>query len=123
MTDKEIEDKIQEMLSPDFRTKGITGVNHKLHPYVIGAKHVSYAAEHCSGMLGLDVLNKIGCAHPECGMSYDEHTFDRVLFISLTRNLTKSQADAKLIPVSEALIQNSIDGIVFVETPEKFRIA
>lgn len=71
-----------------FRLSKIEYVNHKPHPYVIGSRHVAYAADHCGGMLGEDAItaaerNGIHCAHSGCRVSYENHTSDTVCFVAI----------------------------------------
>jgi hypothetical protein len=53
-------------------------------------------------------------------LSYDEHKFDRVLFLQLRRHATNEEASKLLKDLAPTLEQNHIDGVSFVETPEKF---
>ena len=48
------------------------------HPYMIGAKHVGYAADHHMGMLGKEAIIEgekqgITCEMKGCALTYDEH--------------------------------------------------
>jgi hypothetical protein len=43
------------------------------HTFMIGAKHVSYAAEHHHGRLGEETCKVIPCAHRGCTLKYREH--------------------------------------------------
>lgn len=103
--------------------KDVENINYKPHPFVIGCKHVAHAADHYGGVLDETTLKAIPCAHPGCRLSYDEHTCDHVAFIQLKRNATQDEfqgwAQAILVPWLEKV---GLDGIVLVETPEKFRV-
>ncbi len=105
-----------------FIVKSITHVNHKPHPFMIGPKHIGYAAHHCGGMLGKEAVDAHPCAKRGCRLPYDEHTSDHVLFLAQVRNLTDSEAQAALKIITADMESDKIDGIAFVETPEKFRI-
>ena len=89
---------------------------------MIGPKHIAYASDHHSGMLGEETLRVVKCAHPGCISSYDEHTSDKVMFFSLTRNCSNQEANDALKKLVKLLEKNKIDGIAFVETPEEFRV-
>lgn len=110
-----------------FVVKSITHVNHKPHPYMIGPKHIEFAADNYNGMLTEAVIaagekKRIYCAHPDCALPYDQHTSDKVLFLQLTRDLTNQEATEELMKVKPILEENKVDGVAFVETPEQFRI-
>ena len=119
----ELEQQFQEKLEGFFVVRSITNVNHKPHRYVIGARHVGFASNNYGGMLSESALTDSRCpkcAHPYCILPYKEHTSDRVLMLSLVRNLTNEEAQKAL--QSLPLKENEIDGVCFVETPEKFRM-
>jgi|WetSurMetagenome_2_1015567.scaffolds.fasta_scaffold50434_6 hypothetical protein len=123
--EKEIGILVGEIFSP----AGVQEINWKVdgqpgHPFTIGPKHVAYASDHCSGMLGQEVCEKIGCAHPKCGKPYGSHTHDTVLLLKLKGPAIESKVKEVLFnaQVTNLMAQAKIDGFVFVETPEKFRI-
>ena len=102
--------------------KSIASVNHKPHVYVIGPKHIAYASDHCGGILGKETCEKVGCAHPGCNTSYDEHTSETVMFIQLKKDCKNQEINDFLKTMVEDMELNKIDGIVFIDTTEKFRI-
>jgi len=106
-----------------FKFESLMNVNHKPHPYTIGAQHVKYASEHHGGMLGEDTCKNVRCAHPKCYLSYEEHTSDLVCFLQLKRNCTNDEATAVLSQIIDRVGKTSFDGICFVDTKEKFRIS
>jgi hypothetical protein len=106
-----------------FTVKSVTEVNHQPHQYMIGPKHITHAGDKHGGMLGLETLRAVRCAVPHCQLSYDEHKFDRVLFLQLRRHATNEEASKLLKDLAPTLEQNHIDGVSFVETPEKFRFS
>lgn len=120
MTKEELQKTIDD--SELFTFKDIMNVNHKPHPYVIGPKHISYASDHFNGMLSESTCEMVPCAHPGCTYSYKEHTSDKVLFLQLKRHMSANEANSFFVPLKETLIEQKIDGVTFVETPEKFRI-
>lgn len=105
-----------------FVLEEIQRVNFKPHPYTIGAKHVAYASDNNSGMLTDDVCKKIPCAHRGCNLSYEEHTSDCVAFLKLLRNVGKEEAQKILNELLVDVLGKEVDGVAFIETPEKFRI-
>lgn len=120
----ELEKKYQEKYFKDsnlFILKSIQHVNYKPHPYVIGSKHVAYAADHYGGMLGKETLEKIPCAEKGCQLPYDEHTSDKVMFLQLKRDTTGKEAGTFLMQMEDEIKQDGIDGFAFVETPENFK--
>jgi len=119
----ELEQQFQEKLEGLFVVKSITNVNHKPHQFMLGTNHVGFCAANYGGMLGDACIEDKGfptCSMPGCSLRYSDHTSDRVLILSLVRNLTNEEAQKAL--QSLPLKENKIDGVCFVETPEKFRV-
>jgi len=85
----EIQEQLQEILSPEFKVLGIHGINHKPHQYMIGPKHIAAANIY----LNEEVCRKIQCAHPGCHETYDNHTSDKVCFLQLTKNFTQDEVN------------------------------
>jgi hypothetical protein len=121
MTKEEFVAKINE--SDIFVCKDIMNVNHNPHPYTIGPKHIDYASKYHGGMIGQEACDNVPCAVPNCRLSYDKHTSDKVLFLQLKRNATPDEAQPFFDSIKDTLLELKIDGVSFVETPEKFRIA
>jgi hypothetical protein len=123
---KEAEEKIRPLIEKEglFKLLQVNQVNHKPHQYMIGSKHIVHASDHHGGMLDKETLRKIQCAHPGCRASYEEHTYDTVAFVQLTKNV--SNADAKRIlgstKLEEVMKANKVDGFALVDTEEKFRV-
>lgn len=125
--DKEVKRLFNEIKQDVFRYKSTMDVNHKPHPYTIGPRHVKYASENWGGMLGSAAIRageKIGirCAHKNCGLGIDEHTYDTVCFLQLKRNATQEEATEVLKQMNEKA-STMYDGYCFVDTDEKFRIS
>ena len=120
----ELEKKYIELLKNQdvFMMKSIDNVNHKPHPYTIGPRHVAHAADHHSGILGQATVEAVKCAHPKCDLPHDQHTSDKVIFLSIKRNASEKEANDILQPLGKKMETDKIDGLTFVETPEKFRI-
>lgn len=121
-----LEQQFQDKLK-GFKVMSITNVNHKPHPYTVGGRHVSWVAENHNGILSEQAIKDgekhgIYCEHPNCTLPYDQHTFDRVLFLQLTRNMSREEASEQLNSVVDSLKEHKIDGISFVETTERYRI-
>ena len=115
---KELEEKYRKLCKAldGFSFHSINTVNHKPHPFTIGPKHIAYAADHCGGMLGTDVCKKAPCAHKGCRLSYEQHTHDTVMFLSLKRNVSNSDAVDQLKQLAAAgMDEDGIDGVAFVK--------
>ena len=119
---EELDKKYGKLVKDPFVFEAILAVNHKPHPYVIGPKHVAHASDHYCGRLGEATLEAIPCAFPRCNLSYDEHTFDRVCFVKLTRNASEDEAREALKALVDEFEKDKIDGVTFIETPEQYRI-
>lgn len=121
-----IQERIQEKLDGNFTVKSIENVNHKPYPFTLGPKHISFCADNYGRMLGDACITDKRfptCSHPSCNLKYEDHTSDKVLFLQLLKNLEQLEAQKLLQSLEPLLKEDSIDGICFVETPEKFRIS
>lgn len=123
----ELEQEIQELVSPHFIVKSIDSVNHDPHPFMIGARHVAHAADYHGGSLDEDALNSaeakgIFCAHRGCNLTYKAHTSDKVCFIQLTNHLSSKLAQETLLKTEQVFKREGIDGVCLVETEEQYRI-
>ena len=119
------EELIKQELKGLFEFKSISHVNHKPHAFMLGPKHVEFAANKYGGMLGDSCINDKNfplCSNPGCTLSYKEHTSDKVLFLSLTRDMTNEEATEVLMGIKPILEEENIDGVAFIETDQKFRI-
>lgn len=121
-------EKTLPLFGAAFAVHDVTTVNHKPHPFMVGAQHVAYASDHCGGRLSLDMIERsgIGCQMTEhghkCNKPPSAHTGDRIVAVKLKRNLLGEEAQAALkefLPCTEG---DKIDGFIFVDTPEKFRV-
>lgn len=122
METKELEKEMQKLVDGYFIVKSITNVNYDPHPFMIGPKHIGFASDKYAGILGDSCINDKNfptCSYPNCDLKYQDHKSDRVIMLSLVKDITND--DGNRILKSLPLIDNKIDGVVFVETPEKFR--
>lgn len=103
-----------------LKVSGIHEVNHKPHPYTVGPKHVSYAAEHNGGVLSEEICQKIKCTHPKCNLDYTDHKSDKTMFLQLRRNALESEVQSELVKIKDNLIEYGIDGVAFADTEEKY---
>ena len=120
--------ELQALFGDLFEVLKIESCNYKVcgepgHPFTIGPKHVDYAAKYHSNLLGLETLKVISCAAPLCHRAYEDHTHDTVAFVKLTRNCKAEEASAALMNGKAFMEAEDIDGVAFVETPEKYRVA
>lgn len=128
---KELTEKYQALASDAFKEVfevcAVDACNFKPHPYTIGEEHVALASDKYGGILGGEVVEQLGCAHREkgsyrkCGLSMEKHVHDTLLFLKLKRNANPREAGALVLTLKEAMEADQIDGVCFVDTPEKFR--
>lgn len=114
--------KYAAKISDPFVVYSVKHVNFKPHPFMIGPKHISYAAKHCFGLIDERVMSEVPCAMTGCRLTYAEHVSDRILFLKLIRSCFNSEATKVIQPLAAEMQKDGIDGVAFVETPEKFRI-
>ena len=124
MTNEEKTEIIKKALEKQdlFSAMSVQDVNHKPHPFMIGPRHVTDAADNYGGRLGEATLNKIPCSHKECNLMYADHTSDKVCFLQLKRSGTQKEGNSILKGLVDELENGLVDGYSFVETTEKYRI-
>lgn len=110
-----------------FKVMSIKAVNHKPHPYTIGAGHVAYAADHFGGILGeraIEEYEKMGghCAATGCQLHFNDHTFEYGLFLQPRMNIPNKTAASTLTAIKPLMEKNGIAGIAFVTHPEGFTV-
>lgn len=112
-----------ELPKTDFAIiDSINSINFKPHPYTIGTRHIKEAQKY-GGILDKRTLKDVRCAVPYCNLSYEEHTSDRVAFIKLTRDCSNNEMTHWLQKlVDKWTTVEKVDGFIFVETIEGFRI-
>ena len=121
---KELTEKYQEILKDNdlFIVSKVESVNHDPHPYTVGSKHIEHADENNGGQLDKQTIEEVECAASGCSLTYDEHKYDTVIFLQLKRNGTNIEAKKAFKSIEKELKTDNVDGIVMVETIEKFRI-
>lgn len=120
MDTKKLEEEYRSRFSDPVEMAGITACNFKPHAFVIGAKHVTEAANRHGGMLTDAVLEKIPCA--QCHRPLSEHTYDTVVFLKLKRNCTSKEFKEAVLAPMEELEKLGVAGLCLVETPQQYRI-
>lgn len=101
----------------------VENVNYNPHPYMITPRHITADTM---------ILNERTIRHAErrgarcgwkgCEKSYDEHTFDTVVFMVLTRDVSESEIHEELKKIVDLTEQAGFDGFGFLDTPAKYRI-
>lgn len=125
MNIEELNEKYREKYFKDndfVKLCNIKVINFDPHPYVIGPKHVQRAADTNGGILDETILKEVGCAHPGCTLSYEEHNYETVMFLQLKRDINNTKINEFLLSIREELLEDRIDGLGFVETEEIFRV-
>ena len=127
MTEKstqDLEDKYKPLFekSENVIFKSVQNVNHRPHPYTVGAQHIKHASDKHGGRLGKETCDAIGCAFPGCGKPYSEHVYDTVLFLQLKKDVDGKVLQDELRPIADQMNGDGVEGICFVETKEKFRV-
>lgn len=116
LTEKDVPENLQK-IDGAYIDK-IFSCNHKPHPFTIGPRHVTHAADKCGGLLGEETLRAIPCAFGGwggCNSTYDEHVYDTVAAIRLTRDINQSEIKPWLMAIGEVMKDKGLDGFVFIE--------
>ena len=119
MNDEEKE-KVAQEIKATWTLPGVevtrvitTGWGEAGHPFTIGPRHVSLAADKYGGMLGAEVMEKIGCAHPRCGQKPDAHKETRGLLVTLTQDVEEKPLAQQLEATKPVLAKHGIEGWAF----------
>ena len=119
----EIRTQIDALELVEVKVDDIQAVNFKPHPFMIGPRHVGWAADHFFGMLSSDAIEDaekhgITCAHRNCQLKHHEHTYDTVCFVRLTTETTQlneAQRD-ELVKLKDLFAEENVkcDGFAFI---------
>lgn len=140
MTDEELTAKYKAFAQPGgplhglFEVEGVKPVAYlvdglKGHPFTVGPEHVEYASDHCGGVLGPEVCERIPCAHqdrrlgPKCGRPYSAHTTERGLFVFLVRDLGNEEAARAMKAVVNEMEKDGITGFALPNLGKPYKIA
>ena len=121
MNIEELNEKYREKYFKDndfVKLCNIKAINFDPHPYMVGPEHVQRAADTNGGILDERILKEVGCAHPECTLSYEEHKYETLMFLQLKRDINNTKISEFLLSIREEVLEDRIDGITF-ETEEK----
>lgn len=128
MNNDEIIGKAREALGTSdlIAVDDIIAVNYKPHPYMITDKHLERNEDsmYIGGSQIRSMERKYGpmCGFDGCNLFIDQHTYDTVMTLKLLRNGTRDEALPILQDLSKVLSLTEVDGFVFLETDEKYRI-
>lgn len=133
MTDtkkQKIVEEVREILNEDGAFTVDCVYDHcEPHPYTIGPKHVAFAADHHSGILGeyaIEQMEKIhgpSCVHPGCRLRKHEHKTSHILMLKLTRDLTNKEAAQALTKLKSLAEREGIEGFGFPNLNKEYTIA
>ncbi len=111
--EQQLVEKYNKMLKNSaIKALNITTVNHKPDIFCISPEHFPKDG---SMFIKPEQAPCYNCKQP-----VENHTYDTVLFLKLTEDIELDRAQELL--KSLPLIEDKIDGVVFVETKEKYRI-
>lgn len=118
LTDEELTEKYKGLVNATdmFVFRSITAVNYTPHPFVLGPAHEDLAKEFpdCTPE---EIAAKRRCYHPECNLPYAAHTFDRIIALSLTRDINQAECSATLEGIAAAGFEkDGIEGYVFIDS-------
>jgi len=144
MSNEDKETKIKDILKNQdlYKVYNVSDINHKPHPYCITEKHIT-GKYMCLTEDNIIQLEKEGSAHCgmftngnvewknsrtskfniPCNLSYEEHTSDNVCLLQLLRNGTSDEANVILKDLVDKVGESFVDGFVFVDTDEQYRIS
>jgi hypothetical protein len=115
-TNEELTTLMEGLIHEPLKVRSVTHVNFKPHPFMIGPKHVAYAAKCHGGMLGEATMRAVPCAWKHCHTEFEGHTSERVLFVELTRSATNAEVRGVLTPeLGKTMELEGIEGVAFVK--------
>lgn len=117
------EKKYADLLrSSAFMVKEITHINFKPHPFTIGPAHLKNSGPTLDADSAPCAFKKGGGHFEACALSHAEHKSDTVLALQLRRNTDTDAAQKALKSIATEMETDKINGVIFVETKDKFRI-
>jgi len=109
----------------------ITALNHRPHPYMIGPGHMPehsiYLDERAiqeAESRGITCYwkGKNGDRGERCTLPYRQHTSDRVAILELQRNVVRDEIIPELQKLQDEYKAKGVDGYMFLETEEEYRV-
>lgn len=92
------------------------------HPYVIGPRHVAYAADHWSGMLSADAIRSgekaigLRCAARGCRLTYDQHERALLVAVHSPKKLQDlPELHTYLLSIKDRAAQEGFAGFAFIQ--------
>lgn len=103
----------------------IQQINHKPHQFTIGSEHIQNTTKPCAGYVDNEgnYSNRSKPGYHKCGLPIEQHTYDEVLFLQLTRNVTNKEAHGEMLKLKPLMESMKIEGLCFVDTDEQYRIS
>lgn len=83
------------------------------HPYVIGVKHVAYAADNQGGILDQYVMDRFPCDHCKKPYSDAVHTSIKIAHVYLDRDASEQEVSHWLSGIKPELEAQGIGGFTF----------
>jgi hypothetical protein len=101
-----------------LKCRDVMACNYNPHPFMLGPKHISFAADNYRSILGDACMNDSRfptCADRGCGLSPDQHTHDLVCFLQLERDIESVEISGILLKVKDEAVADDVDGFAFIE--------
>lgn len=120
---KDIDKKYEKFINDGgiFTLASTEAVNFKPHPFVIGTRHITYASDYNGGIIDDSVMSKVPCA--ACGEPLSSHTYDTVMFLRFSKNITGKEAKVELQRIVKEIEdkgdKEKIDGFAFIKNEFK----
>ena len=103
-------------------------INHKPHRFTIGPQHIQRyhldMTKPCAGYVDDqgNYSNRSKPGYHKCGLPFEQHTHEEIIFLQLTRNVTDEEAHGEMLKLKPIMEELKIEGICFVDTPEQYRM-
>ena len=112
---EELTERYRPLITDPLEIVKVDHCNFRPHLFVIGSQHFPK-----DGGMYIDP-HQAPCAMHGCGLSYEDHVSDKVLFVKLIRNCKNKTVAAVLFPIKQLMIEHKIDGVAFVENEFKIK--
>jgi len=95
------------------------------HPYCIGPKHVGYAADHCSGLLGKDAIieaekHNAHCMVKGCTLTFEEHKQGLIVEVKSDKDLNDiPELIEYLLSIKDRTEKDGFDGFAIKQVKVK----
>ena len=108
----------------------IDAIAYHPHPYMVGVRHVTLAAERYGGMLGEEVCRQLPCAWKgkdgnsgvPCHVPYEQHMVEKAAFVVLERDVKNKELGSWLFSLKPWAEEKQLAGFAFPNMNKPYKV-